>query len=118
MATAAATTATAAPATGAGAGRPVFPSFGHMSKEPRLAGKVCMISGASRGFGQAIAVRFIEEGGYVAMLSRSSCDETLKLISSIEGITPEYVGELLVVQAIPVSSSVGTGCREGPSRAR
>ncbi len=89
----------AAPSTamGAGAPRPVFPSFGHMSKEPRLAGKVCMISGASRGFGQAIAVRFIEEGAYVAMLSRSSCDETLKLISSIEGITPEYVGELVNV---------------------
>jgi NAD(P)-dependent dehydrogenase (short-subunit alcohol dehydrogenase family) len=72
--------------------RPTFPLFGHMSKEPRLQNKVCIISGASRGFGQAIAVRFIEEGAKVVMLSRSSCDETVKLISSIEGITPEYVG--------------------------
>lgn len=57
-----------------------------MSREPRLAGRVCLISGASRGFGQAIAVRFVEEGGRVALLSRSSCDETLGLISKIEGI--------------------------------
>jgi len=27
--------------------------------------KVCVISGASRGFGQAIAVRFVEEGAKV-----------------------------------------------------
>lgn len=73
--------------------RPTFPAYGHMSKEPRLNGKVCLISGASRGFGQAIAVRFLEEGAKVVMLSRSSCDETVKLMNSIEGITPEYVGK-------------------------
>eukprot|EP01111_Echinosteliopsis_oligospora_P002331 TRINITY_DN1342_c0_g1_i1.p1 TRINITY_DN1342_c0_g1~~TRINITY_DN1342_c0_g1_i1.p1 ORF type:complete len:280 (+),score=77.71 TRINITY_DN1342_c0_g1_i1:45-884(+) len=63
-----------------------FKTVGHMSKEPRLAGKVCLISGASRGFGQAIAVRFVEEGGFVVLLSRSPCDETMTLIRSIEGI--------------------------------
>ena len=47
-----------------------------------------MISGASRGFGQAIAVRFVEEGAKVVCLSRSSCDETFKYISSIEGVPP------------------------------
>lgn len=57
----------------------------HMSKEPRLAGKVAVISGASRGFGQAIAVRFVEEGARVVLLSRSSCDETMALIAQIEG---------------------------------
>lgn len=57
-----------------------------MSKEPRLAGKVAVISGASRGFGQGIAVRFVEEGAKVVMLSRSSCDETLAHISAIEGL--------------------------------
>lgn len=57
-----------------------------MSKEPRLKDKVCLISGASRGFGQAIAVRFVEEGARVALLSRTSCDETMKLIASIEGV--------------------------------
>lgn len=34
-------------------GRPKLFVASHMSKEPRLAGKVCIISGASRGFGQA-----------------------------------------------------------------
>jgi len=76
----------------AGAGAPAssdprFKLVGHLSKEPRLAGKVCLISGASRGFGQAIAIRFVEEGAKVVLLSRGSCDETLGLIRSIEGLT-------------------------------
>lgn len=66
--------------------RPSFPAVGHYSKEPRLAGKVCVISGASRGFGQAIAVRFIEEGAKVVLLSRSSCADTFALIEKIEGL--------------------------------
>lgn len=86
------------------ASRPTFPLFGHMSKEPRLLNKVCIISGASRGFGQAIAVRFVEEGAKVVMLSRSSCDETVKLISSIEGITPEYVA----ANTLWVASDIGS----------
>ena len=64
---------------------PTFPSAAHMSKEPRLAGKVAVVSGASRGFGQAIAVRFVEEGARVVCLSRSPCDETFALIRSIAG---------------------------------
>jgi NAD(P)-dependent dehydrogenase (short-subunit alcohol dehydrogenase family) len=54
---------------------------GRLSKEPRLLNKVCVISGASRGFGQAIAVRFVEEGAKVVLLSRGSCDETIDLVS-------------------------------------
>lgn len=61
-----------------------------MSKEPRLAGKTCIISGASRGFGQTIAIRFVEEGANVVMLSRSSIKETMELVYQIEGITKEY----------------------------
>ena len=68
-----------------------FLLFGHMSKEPRLLNKVCIISGASRGFGQAIAVRFLEEGAKVVLLARSSMAETLGLMEKIEGATPEYV---------------------------
>jgi len=66
-----------------------------MSKEPRLAGKVCVISGASRGFGQGIAIRFVEEGCQVVLLSRSPCDETLALIGSIAGLAVP-VGEVAV----------------------
>jgi len=63
-----------------------FNVVGAMSKEPRLLGRVCVISGASRGFGQAIAVRFVEEGCRVLLLSRSPCTETLSLIGKISGL--------------------------------
>ena len=60
---------------------------GHMSKEPRLKGKIAIVSGASRGFGQAIAIRFVEEGARVVCCSRSGCEETLRLIGTIEGLS-------------------------------
>eukprot|EP00035_Acanthoeca_spectabilis_P020476 m.433122 g.433122 ORF g.433122 m.433122 type:complete len:289 (+) comp17532_c0_seq1:126-992(+) len=66
--------------------KPDFKLVGHMSKEPRLAGKVCIISGSNGGFGQAIAIRFVEEGGKVVVFSRSGCGETMELISKIEGL--------------------------------
>eukprot|EP00301_Raphidiophrys_heterophryoidea_P026465 c9147_g1_i1.p1 GENE.c9147_g1_i1~~c9147_g1_i1.p1 ORF type:complete len:243 (-),score=66.36 c9147_g1_i1:59-733(-) len=59
---------------------------GHMSKEPRLAGKICIVSGANRGFGQAIAVRFVEEGAKVVCFSRGGCTETLEMIGTIKGL--------------------------------
>jgi len=65
---------------------PRFVLVGRISKEPRLAGKVAVISGASRGFGQGIAVRFVEEGAKVVLLSRGECSETLNLIKSIKGL--------------------------------
>jgi len=66
--------------------KPTFPLVTRMSREPRLQDKVCVISGASRGFGQAIAIRFVEEGAKVVLLSRTPCTQTLKLIESIEGL--------------------------------
>lgn len=63
-----------------------FALVGKMSAEPRLSGKVAVISGASRGFGAAIAVRFVEEGARVVLLSRGHCDDTLALIGSIAGL--------------------------------
>jgi len=65
---------------------PTFKLIGHMSKEPRLAGKVCLISGANRGFGEAIAIRFVEEGAKVVCFSRGGCEETLTKIGKIEGL--------------------------------
>ena len=61
-------------------------SLGRLSKEPRLAGKVAIVTGASRGFGQAIAVRFVEEGARVVLCSRSGCDKTVEIIKDISGI--------------------------------
>jgi len=61
-------------------------SLGRLSKEPRLQGKVAVITGASRGFGEAIALRFVEEGALVVCVDCLDCDNTLKLISEIDGI--------------------------------
>jgi len=63
--------------------RPTFPEVMAMSKQPRLKDKVCIISGGSRGFGEAIAVRFVEEGAKVVVFSRGGCDDTVKKISQI-----------------------------------
>jgi len=65
---------------------PVLTGLGRLSQEPRLAGKVAIITGASRGFGEAIAVRFVEEGAKVVLAARGDCDETLKLIGEIRGV--------------------------------
>ena len=59
---------------------------GRMSREPRLAGRVAVISGGGQGFGQAIAVRFVEEGARVVLFSRRGCADTVALIASIEGL--------------------------------
>jgi NAD(P)-dependent dehydrogenase (short-subunit alcohol dehydrogenase family) len=57
-----------------------------MSLEPRLKGKVAIITGASRGFGQAIAVKFVEEGCRVVLLDVLDCSETLAKIGAIHGL--------------------------------
>jgi hypothetical protein len=36
-----------------------------LSREPRLNGKVAIVTGESRGLGQAIAIRFVQEGSNV-----------------------------------------------------
>jgi len=65
--------------------------LGRLSTEPRLKDKVCVITGASRGFGQAIALRFVEEGAKVVLLARGSCQTTLELIGKIEGVQVDEV---------------------------
>jgi len=67
--------------------KPTFPLYAHLSKEPRLKDKVSIITGASRGFGQAIAIRFVEEGAKVMLVARGDCNETLELIGKIKGLT-------------------------------
>ena len=86
--------------------RPVFPLVGHLSREPRLAGKVCVVSGASRGFGAAIAIRFVEEGAKVVCLSRGGCDETLELIGQIDGVEVADVPKLAISVQCDISSEV------------
>lgn len=64
---------------------PTAPSS-RMSLEPRLEGKVAIITGASRGFGQAIAVKFVEQGCKVVLLDVLDCNETLAKIEAIDSM--------------------------------
>ena len=42
-----------------------------MANEGRLAGRVAVITGASRGVGAAVAKRFAAEGAHVVLLART-----------------------------------------------
>jgi len=79
--------------------------LGRLSTEPRLKDKVCVITGASRGFGQAIAIRFVEEGGKVVLLARGSCQPTLNEIAKIDGVNVDEVA-LAVRCDISIESSI------------
>ena len=68
--------------------------LGRLSREPRLAGKVAVVTGASRGFGQAIAVRFAEEGARLALCSRGGCKETVGRIAAIRGVGADRVSDM------------------------
>jgi NAD(P)-dependent dehydrogenase (short-subunit alcohol dehydrogenase family) len=57
-----------------------------MSLEPRLKGKVAIITGASRGLGQAIAIKYVEQGCRVILLDVLDCHETLAKIGAIENL--------------------------------
>ena len=53
----------------------------------RIAGKVCVVTGAGSGIGRASAIRLAEEGGRVlcADINASSADQTANLIQSAGG---------------------------------
>jgi len=79
--------------------------LGRLSTEPRLKDKVCVITGASRGFGQAIAIRFVEEGAKVVLLARGTCQPTLDEIAKIDGVNVDEVA-LAVRCDISIESSI------------
>lgn len=52
----------------------------------RLQGKVALVTGAARGIGQAIALRFAHEGAEVVLADRASAEQTLQQIRTSGGV--------------------------------
>jgi len=48
-----------------------------------LEGKVAVVTGASRGLGQGMALGLAEAGAHIAGLDRTDCDETCRLIQDL-----------------------------------
>jgi NAD(P)-dependent dehydrogenase (short-subunit alcohol dehydrogenase family) len=65
-----------------------------MNHEGRFSGKRAIITGASKGIGRAVSIRFAREGGRAALISRTKADlEEVAAIIAADG------GEALVLQA-------------------
>src|SRR5262245_4035979 len=63
----------------------ITPSLGVVMSEKRLAGKVAIVTGASRGIGTAIAVRFAAEGAKVVVNYARSEKEANAVVAQITG---------------------------------
>lgn len=70
----------------------------------KLAGKVAIVTGASRGIGKAIALGFAREGASVVVAARTEVEKEKNLPGSI-GRTVQEIGEL-GAKALPVRCDV------------
>jgi NAD(P)-dependent dehydrogenase (short-subunit alcohol dehydrogenase family) len=60
----------------------------------RLKGRIAVISGASGGLGQAIAVRLAEEGADIAIIDRQSSAESAEKIRAVGVRCLDYAGDV------------------------
>jgi citronellol/citronellal dehydrogenase len=73
--------------------------------EPRLAGKVAIVTGASRGLGQFCALAYASEGAQVVLVGRHSKETNLHLPGNIY-LTAEAIEEFTGSRALPVICDV------------
>lgn len=57
----------------------------------KLEGKVAIVTGAASGIGQAVAVRFAQEGAQLFLADLNPCDDTLKLITDTGGTAVQQI---------------------------
>jgi len=71
-----------------------------------LDGKVVLVTGGSRGIGQAVAQDLAKAGAKIALFSRSKADETVTLIEKMGGIAKSFIVD------VADEASVEGGMRE------
>src|SRR4051794_27519852 len=74
-------------------------------REPRLTGKVAIVTGGSRGLGQYCAIAFAYEGAKVAVLGRNSHENNLHMPGNVN-FTAEMIEELTGDEALPLICDV------------
>jgi len=72
-----------------------------MNYEFTLSGKTALVTGASRGIGQAIAIGLAKAGARVGLVARSDCAETEKAIRAAGGEAIAFATDLADDKAIP-----------------
>lgn len=76
-----------------------------MQREPRLAGKVAIVTGSSRGLGQYCALAYAQEGAKVVVVGRNGRETNLHMPGNIN-LTAEAIEELTGSPALPVICDV------------
>ncbi|MBF0197553.1 MAG: 2-dehydro-3-deoxy-D-gluconate 5-dehydrogenase KduD [Planctomycetes bacterium] len=67
----------------------------------KLDGKVAVVTGASKGLGQAMAVGLAQAGAKVALVARGSTEETAKLVKAFGGQSLSISADLSKQSCIP-----------------
>jgi NAD(P)-dependent dehydrogenase (short-subunit alcohol dehydrogenase family) len=76
-----------------------------MQREPRLAGKVAIVTGSSRGLGLYCALAYAQEGAKVVVVGRNARETNLHMPGNVY-LTAEAIEELTDSPALPIICDV------------
>jgi len=76
-----------------------------MQREPRLAGKVAIVTGSSRGLGLYCALAYAQEGAKVVVVGRNARETNLHMPGNVY-LTAEAIKELTGSPALPIICDV------------